>query len=233
MPYRLGSLPSRGASAVIRLAARFLIATSRPYHPLGSHRRAGPARPQAEFETRWHYLSSALKTYDAHSFCDLGCAEGHYIRNAAAEGIFAVGVDNDPKRLRLAAAVAMLDDAWSGAFHLTDINPKTIQQLPTFDVIACMSLLHHVIHQRGIDEARALLAAIAKRTGRCMIFDMGGPGEIENSWASSLWMLSGNVDRNIGQLLAEAGFTTIRIVGHTAGYNSTARRAIFIAEPPR
>ncbi len=212
--------------------AEALLADARPYHPLGDYVPASLKRPDKAFHERWKYVSAALEKFKVESFCDLGCAEGYYVRGAAREhGIFAVGIDNDPQRLRWATAVSALDDDWSCGFLCIDLTSQNVRNLPTFDAIACMSLMHHVIHHRGFDEARAMLTEIARKTRKCMIFDMGGPDEIENDWAASLSMLTGDVDRNITAMLAECGFMKITAVGRSAGYNSAAERTMFVAEP--
>lgn len=228
----LGVTARESSRTASRLAARITIATARPYHPLGGHRQAKLARSGDAFNTRMQLLSDAIKRYEAQSFCDLGCAEGHYVRHAANDhGLFSVGVDGDPERLRRAAAVAILDEDWSSGFVQMDITCDSLRRLPPFDIIACMSLLHHIIHRRGLDEAHLLLSAIAEKASKCMIFDMGGPDEIENPWAGSLSMLSGDVDQRIGEMLARCGFKNIQVVGKTAGFNSTVTRSMFIAEP--
>ena len=70
-----------------------------------------------------------------------------------------------------------------------DITSTTLQALPRFEIIACMSLLHHVVYRHGMSEAKALLREIARKTIKCM-FDMGGPGEEANKWASALSMFA-------------------------------------------
>ena len=230
---RLPFIGSRARSRERDIAslARRVIANARPYHPLGRHAPAGMARPDEAFVRRWQMVLAVLEDYDARSFCDLGCAEGYYVRRAAELGLFAIGVDSDPKRLRTANALAVLDDEWSSGFVRKAITSESVRDLPVFDAIACMSLLHHVIHREGIDEARALLTEINRKVAKCMVFDMGGPEETENAWASSLEMLQGDVDANIVAFLEEAGFTNIRMLGHTVGYNTKVQRGFFVAEP--
>jgi 2-polyprenyl-3-methyl-5-hydroxy-6-metoxy-1,4-benzoquinol methylase len=212
--------------------ARAILADSKSYHPLGSYVSARMKRSEEAFHQRWHIVSRVIHEYAVSNFCDLGCAEGYYVRQAAREHrIFAVGIDKDRKRLRSAVALSELDQDWSCAFMQMDITSTTIRGIPQFDMIACMSLLHHVIHRSGIIEAKTLLCEIAKKVTKCMIFDVGGPNENANKWASSLCMLAGDVDANIASLLSECGFRNITVLGHTTGYDTSALRGIFVAEP--
>ena len=212
--------------------ARAILAETKSYHPLGRYVSARLKRPEEAFHQRWHIVSRVIQEYAASNFCDLGCAEGYYVRRAACEHrIFAVGIDNDRKRLRSAVALSELDQDWSCAFIQMDITSTTIRGIPQFDMIACMSLLHHVIYRNGFSEAKALLCEIARKATKCIVFDMGGPNEDANKWASSLSMLAGDVDANIANLLAECGFRNINVLGHARGYDTSALRGIFVAEP--
>ena len=212
--------------------ARAMLAETESYHPLGHYFPARMKRPEEAFHQRWQIVSRVIQEYAVRNFCDLGCAEGYYVRCAAREhGIFAVGIDNARKMLRSAVALSELDDDWSCAFMRMKITSATVRAIPQFDMIACMSLLHHVIYRDGFGEAKALLREIAKKATKCMVFDMGGPDEDANAWASSLSMLAGDVDANIASLLAECGFRNIRLLGHTTGYKTSALRGMFIAEP--
>jgi cyclopropane fatty-acyl-phospholipid synthase-like methyltransferase len=212
--------------------ARAILADSKSYHPLGSYVSARMKRPEEAFHQRWQIVSRVIHEYAVSNFCDLGCAEGYYVRHAAREhGIFAVGIEKDRKRLRSAVALSELDKDWSCAFMQMKITSNTIRGIPQFDMIACMSLLHHVIHRSGISEAKALLCEVGKKVTKCMVFDMGGPNEDANGWASSLCMLQGDVDANIASLLSECGFRNIAVLGHTTGYDTSAVRGLFVAEP--
>ena len=209
-----------------------MLAETRPYHPLGDYVPARLKRPEGAFHQRWQMVSRVIQEYGASNFCDLGCAEGYYVRRAAHEhGIFAVGIDSSRKRLRSALAVSELDKNWSCAFMRMEITGQTIKAIPQFDMIACMSLLHHVIYRNGFGEGKALLREIAKKATKCMVFDMGGPDEDANVWAPSLSMLDGDVEANIANLLAECDFRNIKLLGCTTGFNSSALRPMFVAEP--
>lgn len=209
-----------------------MLADAKPYHPLGNHVPAKLKRPDNAFHERWEVVLAAMKQYDARSFCDLGCAEGYYVRRAAQElGIFAIGIDREVKRLRWANAVSVLDDDWCCGFVQMELATESLRMLPQFDAVACMSLMHHVIHEKGVNEAKALLRVVGDKTRKCMIFDMGGPEEVGNQWAASLSMFAGDVDGKIMALLAECGFANIRSVGRTIGYDTNVMRSMFIAEP--
>ena len=212
--------------------AQAILAEAKSYHPLGYYASSRMKRPEEAFHQRWQIVSRVIQEYSASNLCDLGCAEGYYVRRAACEhGIFAVGIDKDSRRLRSAVALSELDQDWSCAFMQMDITSTTIRGIPQFDLIACMSLLHHVIYHNGFSEAKALLSEIAKKASKCMVFEMGGPNEDANKWASSLSMLAGDVDANIANLLSECGFRNITILGRTMGYDTSALRGIFVAEP--
>src|SRR5690606_27422742 len=108
-----------------------------------------------------------------------------------------------------------------------DLTTESLRSIPSFDMIACMSLMHHIIYRRGMEEARSMLQVIAAKTRKCMVFDMGGPAETENPWAESLSDLAGDVDANIVSLLQNTGFTNVCVVGSTVGYGTAVKRSMF------
>lgn len=216
----------------VHAAAHAILRRGKAYHPLGSYGGAEKGRSAETFERRWEMLSTALSEYGAANFCDLGCAEGYYVRNAAREHkIFALGIDRNTTMLRRATAVSLLDADLSCAFMQLELTSKTLYMVPSFDAISCMSVLHHIIRRRGMKEAKSMLRAIASKTRKFFIFDMGSPEETENHWAKHLSALAGDVENNIAKMLTECGFRNVRVVGHSDGYNSTAQRPMFVGEP--
>lgn len=214
--------------------AKLILSEGQTYHPLGKYGKAAMARPDAAFYERWNLMAPLLLQSGAKNFCDLGCAEGFYVRQASQEfGIFSVGIDNDRKRLDRAIALNLLYENHQAAFIQMEISSHSLYALPPFDVVACMSLLHHVIFHQGLEQAEDLLRVLSSKVRKMLFFDMGGPDEQGNEWADSLLMLRGNVDVKITQLLLRSGFTSVRPLGKTLGYATNATRTLFTAEPTR
>ena len=217
-----------------RVGSLITIKASRPYHPLGGRKKPFLARPQEAFESRWMFVSDALKKYEAKNFLDIGCAEGYYVRKAAEEcGVFAIGIDQNIQRLRTSSACSFIDNDWKPGFVGMQVDARIIHAIPNFDVIACMSLMHHIIHRHGIEEAREFLIAVSKKTRKCMLFDMGGPDEKGNEWAGSLSMFSGDIVENIASFVRSCNFSHVEHVGWSTGYGGSVQRPFFIAEPPQ
>ena len=128
--FKILRLGKRNTAADLALA---MLAETKPYHPLGDYFPARLKRPEEAFHQRWQMVSRIIEEYAASNFCDLGCAEGYYVRRAAREhGIFAVGIDNARKRLRSAVALSELDDNWSCGFMRMDITSARIRAIPRF-----------------------------------------------------------------------------------------------------
>src|SRR5690606_38775192 len=138
-------------------------------------RRAGSPRPHEAILHRWKLIEPLLDQYDINNFCDLGCAEGYYVRQVALKGIPAIGIDCNEKRFRRASSVSLIDGVrlpW--CFLPMNINRESIRGLPKFDMVACMSLIHHVIYRQGIDESRAILKEIAILTKNALFLTWVG-----------------------------------------------------------
>src|SRR5690606_21299589 len=121
-----------------RLGARLHLAVTPGYHPMGTYRRAGSPRPHEAILHRWKLIEPLLDQYDINNFCDLGCAEGYYVRQVALKGIPAIGIDCNEKRFRRASSVSLIDGVrlpW--CFLPMNINRESIRGLPKFDMVAC------------------------------------------------------------------------------------------------
>ena len=53
------------------------------------------------------------------------------------------------------------------------MTPEAIRSLPQFDVVLCLSVLHHVIRAFGIVAAEQFLCALATRVNKVLVFEIG------------------------------------------------------------
>jgi cyclopropane fatty-acyl-phospholipid synthase-like methyltransferase len=201
------------------------------YHPVTLQGRA--LQPgQRNCLDRWTLIASAMQTHGATSLLDLGCAEGYFVRRAAQEfNCFALGVDADASRLLVAQNCVLLDRVERAGFTLADIDTRLLQNLPSFDAVLFLSVMHHVLYEHGLDHARALLAAIRVRTGKFLIFDMGQSNETRNEWAKLLPDMGSDPAVWIAEFLRSAGFTDVQKIGETDSYRNEVDRSLFLARP--
>jgi cyclopropane fatty-acyl-phospholipid synthase-like methyltransferase len=181
---------------------------------------------------RWTMIAAQLRATGARSLLDLGCAEGYFVRSAAAElGCFALGVDGDFTRLLVAQTCTLEDRVTGAAFALGTIDAALVSRLPVFDAVIFLSVMHHVMYEHGVDYARHLLRAIHKQTRLCLFFDMGQSNETENEWARLLPDMGSDPAAWIGDFLRSAGFATVEKIGESDSWKNEARRSVFVARP--
>jgi SAM-dependent methyltransferase len=185
-----------------------------------------------ECADRWQIVEKIISSGNIHNVLDLGCAEGFFIREAASQKkCIALGVDADIRRVTVAQSIASYEGIIGAAFLLANITPEFVRRLPEFDVVLFFSVLHHVMYERGLDEAQKLMNAIRSRTRKKMVFDMGQSNETEFSWAKVLPSMDPDPTTWITQFLRDCGFSSVEVVGESEGYHRTHRRILFVATP--
>lgn len=182
-------------------------------------------------EARSDAVRKVAAGVDASTVLDLGCAEGYMVRRCAEDGHMAIGVDADARRLVIAQLSAALDGISGIGFIKTPVTVETVGRLPASDVTVCLSVLHHVMYEHGVDYARQLLAAIRERTNTAFVFEMGQSNETAFPWASGLPDMGSDPHGWIASFLNSAGFASVEILTEVASFNSSVRRAIMEARP--
>jgi len=131
-----------------------------------------------DWENRWEAIQNEIINYDASSVLDIGCAEGWFIRLAAEKlNCFALGIDTKNKNI-LPGEIARLHDQVEFCASMEGtITPSTIEKIPHFDVVLCLSVVHHIIRKDGYERGVDFVKSIANKTTKAIIFEMGTSDE--------------------------------------------------------
>lgn len=222
---------SRMPSFLYGLALRSLVRSFGVYHPVSSRGRQ-LAIGERGCEDRWQLIREQITRVNATTLIDLGCAEGYFVRRAAAQtGCVALGVDGDVRRLMIAQTAAVADGDDRAGFMFAQINPDFLRRLPVFDVVLYQSVMHHVMYEHGIDHSLEILQLIRRKTAKALIFDMGQSNETASAWARLLPDMGSDPHAWIQSFIKSAGFSDVRKIGETDAYREKVRRAIFVAMP--
>lgn len=222
---------SRIPTVLYDLALRSLVRSYDVYHPVSLKGRQ-VAIGERGCEDRWQLIAQQITRVGATSLVDLGCAEGYFVRRAAAEtGCVALGVDGDVRRLMVAQTAAIADGDDRAGFMLAPISPDFLNRLPIFDVVLYQSMLHHVMYEHGIDRSLEILRLIRRKTAKVLIFDMGQSNETARAWARLLPDMGPDPHTWIQSFIESAGFSDVRKIGETDAYREQVRRAVFVATP--
>ena len=228
----LRGLRWRFALGLIRSAFRVAKAGGRTYEPveIGGRRFANVR----DTDERWRAVSQVLRDYDVKNLLDIGCAEGWFVRRAATEhNCFAIGIEATDTVI-VGELARLHDRVQRAATVRAFMTPEAIRSLPQFDVVLCLSVLHHVIRAFGIVAAEQFLRALATRVNKVLVFEIGTADE--TSWMSFLPEESqGQQGQEIfvRDLLQRCGFRNVQVIAESAAYHREVQRFLFTAEPAR
>jgi SAM-dependent methyltransferase len=145
--------------------------TSAAYQPLPWV--GAPGRRADGTETRWQAIAELAALLDVESALDIGCNVGYFTIRLAESGITTIGVERSPNNWR-SALYAIRKARMRGASILTlSVEPDTVALLPSADLVLCLAVWHHLVHDHGPVAADAMLAALWARTRRALVFETG------------------------------------------------------------
>jgi SAM-dependent methyltransferase len=223
------SARARAARAMLRMAF-LIIRPKRFYEPvqIGGRRYVS----KRDSEIRWKAIADAIQRYGARNILDIGCAEGWFIRRAAAEfSCFGIGVEAAERRLLLGEIARLHDGAERIATMKVLLTPEDIMSLPVCDLMLCLSVVHHVFRQGGQAAADQFVSALATRVGKAMLFEMGTADEKKLRWSAALPDMPDGQEAFVRRLLGNAGLVNIKVIAATPGLRKDAPRLLFSAEP--
>ncbi|UMZ74722.1 class I SAM-dependent methyltransferase [Natranaerofaba carboxydovora] len=201
-----------------------------PYQPLEIEGQTFSGSKR-ECENRLELIIDALKVHNAYNVLDIGCAEGWLLKQIASNGYFALGIEIDDKRL-VPGEVSRLYDGNSGVAAMKSwMTPPDILKLPNFDVILCLSVVHHIIYKDGVEAAQKFISSISMKAGKAVIFEMGTSEEKEKEWSYKMPEMPEGQEEYIRSFLQQGGLKNIRVLGKSSSINKDAERLLFIGEP--
>ncbi|OGY52588.1 MAG: hypothetical protein A3A02_04235 [Candidatus Buchananbacteria bacterium RIFCSPLOWO2_01_FULL_39_33] len=182
-------------------------------------------------ERRWQTIRKEIIASDSKNVLDLGSAEGFFVLKSAEElKTFSLGIDFDFRR-QFFAVNQMLEQKPMGAgFVSAKITPEFLEKLPAFDAVIFLSIMHHIISEKGLDYGKELMKKIREKTKKILFFEMGQSDE-NMPWAKHLPDMGDNPHQWIKDFLQSSGFSKIRKIDESSGYSKDRKRAIFLAEP--
>ena len=160
------------------------------------------------------------------SLVDLGAYYGYFAWRLANEGLQTIAVERDRVAIRLGQLTYPNQSfVWDDAYlHL--------QASPSYDVVLCLSIIHHFITGREAHELKQFITALDKATNRVLILDSG---EEHESWFGD--KLSGwSADAIESYMLEHTSFTHCYRLGRdndgTGPYQGQFNRMLFAFVKP-
>lgn len=215
------------ALALVRLAFSLVRSAKRQYEPIDIAGRRYHNRRDSEGRLR--AVLAVLQQYDVRNVLDVGCAEGWFARRAAMDlNCFALGLEASD-RVLVGELARLHDEVERMAVMKARVGPAELRVLPKFDAVICMSVVHHVIRASGVAAAEDFIRALASRTEKVFIFEMGTADE--TSWTRALPELADGQESFLRSLLERCGFHNVRVIAESPAYHREVQRLLFSAEP--
>ncbi|WP_047336156.1 methyltransferase domain-containing protein [Pseudomonas protegens] len=115
---------------------------------------------------------------------DLGCAQGYFSLNLASRGAKVRGVDFLDKNVALCTALSAENPELDAVFEVGRVEDFIGRLEPgQYDLVLGLSVFHHVIHERGIDEVKRLFQRSASMCGAMILEIALQEGDLY--WAAS------------------------------------------------
>jgi SAM-dependent methyltransferase len=159
---------------------------------------------------------------------DIGSNSGYYLFQFADLGFLCHGIETDPDLVYFTALQNYVLDSKGVSCECGRIDLTFIQHMPRYDVVLCLSIMHHIIMAEGIDAAEAVLNGLAQKTNHVLFFEMGQSNETKADWSHKLPRMEPNPEVWISQWLKKCGFKKVETIGTS---QTTVPRYLFAAYP--
>jgi SAM-dependent methyltransferase len=174
---------------------------------------------------RWVLIQSRIE--GCGSLLDIGCSSGLLTSLAAGFGCLAIGVDSNwkvltkaQKRCRPYLTLTYL--------HFV-VTPQTVDQLPTCDVVLCLSIYHQWHAKFGHEGAQHILRTLGSKARRRMFFE---PPSRQSKYGAQPPAITDRDERSIAAYNLEMlgglfGRENVEFLGGTRANRSESQRYLF------
>lgn len=157
-------------------------------------------------------LSMMLKYLESfpiklHTYADLGCSYGWFVKKIHEKGYHATGIDRDINATDVGCSVYNIN---KNHIIIDSVENYASNTQKKYDFVSCFSVLHHFITGRsGTVSGADLIQKIDQMTNHVLFFDMG---EEHEDWFK-LSLKGWNADFIKSWLLENTTFDTVEILG--------------------
>jgi hypothetical protein len=159
---------------------------------------------------------------------DIGSNAGYYLFELAKLGYICHGLESDPDLVHYTALASYLQKAKGVSCEWGRLDLSYAEHMPCYDVILCLSVMHHIILAEGMNLAEGIGKVLARKTKYVMFYEMGQSNEIEADWSARLPRMEPDPETWIAQWLKQCGFRRVETIGTSS---TTVPRFLFAAYP--
>lgn len=159
---------------------------------------------------------------------DIGSNAGYYLFEFARQGYLCHGIESDAELVYYTSLIAYLTECTDVSCEVGKLDLAYIERMPSYDVILCLSVMHHIILAEGMDIAGSILQQLVTKTNAVLFFEMGQSNEIDADWSGRLPAMEPDPETWISQWLIRSGFRRVETIGTSC---TTAARVLIAAYP--
>jgi SAM-dependent methyltransferase len=178
-------------------------------------------------EDRWAIIRSFMPA-ESKTILDIGSNSGYYLFRFADLGYLCHGIESDPDLVFFTSLQNYILNTKSVSCECGKFDLQFVQYMPSYDVVLCLSLMHHIIMAEGIDVAEATLRGLAQKTNHVLFYEMGQSNETKADWSHRLPQMNPDPEVWISQWLIKCGFMKVKTIGTS---QTTVPRYLFAAYP--
>lgn len=141
----------------------------------------GTGQRESGTVSRWEAIEPLVGELEVRNAIDVGCCDGGFVFRLAERGIPVIGIERDPRFLRMALYTRRKAGLFDASFLAMEATRKTVASLPSADAVLFLALWHHLVREQGLAHATDVLRMLWRRTDRVLFFE-SGETEMPASW---------------------------------------------------
>jgi SAM-dependent methyltransferase len=178
-------------------------------------------------DERWSMINAQVSTGDQ-TVLDIGCNLGDFTARFAQMGFFAVGIDSSPETIL--AAMKRNGGLNNVAFGTCYLSPQSVNLLPSFDIILCLSVAHYWHRAFGENQCWLMVEKLVSRT-KTLVLEVASvnrkygdepPGFVDNDEATIRQYFLNRLQHAVSQE------TSVRYLGKSACIGKEPFRHMFV-----
>lgn len=119
-------------------------------------------------DDRWSHIEEIVRSLQKISgkknlqVLDLGCAQGYFCFALQELGCQVTGIDFLKENIEICEALKA-ENGLQCTFKNEKLTREFVEGLKEYDIVLCLSLIHHVCHEHGFEYARSVFEALANK----------------------------------------------------------------------
>ena len=185
---------------------------------------------ERQTDERINVIKSIIDLNEISTYLDVGSQLGYFVYkiNEANSSIIATGIEMNKVSYLYSVFVGILNNSINTSFINSELTADNVRNIPSYDVISCLNVFHHIVHFRGFEEADKIMKDLYKKTNKCLIFETGQYNEKGHYWTNDLVFMEDTPIKWIIDYLKKLGFYEVKLISKFKTHLGDEERGFFI-----